>query len=154
MKKMIPFMLILLALSSCSTSQTIYQNDTFENQWAVFTFDNTLSSPEMAILNLTVATKNEAIQRLDSIFAYDSKDVSYVPSLIEYNDVSVPIDITPYGMHDYWLNVPITEDTFTLHVEYDLSKVNPSKNDFQVRFNFGGTQEDIAVHVSVSYTLN
>jgi len=153
MKKFVPVVLALLALSSCSTSQTVYQNETFENQWAVFTFDNTASSPEMAILNLTVTTKNEAIQRLDSIFAYDSKDVSYVPSLIEYNDVSVPIDITPYGMHDYWLNLPISDATFTLHVQYDMSTIFRGKDDFRVRFNFGGTQADVPLKVSLSFTL-
>ncbi len=67
MKKFVPLVLALLTLSSCSTSQTVYQNDTFENQWAIFTFDNTASTLEVVILNLTVTTKNESIQRLDSI---------------------------------------------------------------------------------------
>ncbi len=66
MKKIIPFLLSLLALSSCSTSQTVYKKDTLiETDRAIFSLENCSISPAVAILNLTVTTKNESIQRLD-----------------------------------------------------------------------------------------
>ena len=123
MKKFVPLVLALLTLSSCGPVPLTYylEGASFENNQAIFSHDSSNLSAETASIDITVTRKTADIQELFHIETSDGPNISYWPSAIRYNGSLLTLgeEADEYGF--LILNLPITDDLFTLHVEYDLT---------------------------------
>ena len=123
MKKFVLLVLALFSLSSCTPSgEKFYlEGTTEETERAIYSHDSSTITAETASIDITVTRKNADIQALDFIEASDGVFISYWPSAISYNGTPLTLgeEANEYGF--LILNIPITDDQFTLHVDYDLT---------------------------------
>ena len=152
MKKVIPFILPLLTLTSCANTGTVYGGpDVFETEEAIISLNDCSLSQSTAVFNFTVTRKTEQIERLDFVYAINSEQDSIQPDLVEYNGSPLTIHESSSGYKEYWLYYAIVDDVFSLHVQYDLSNHPDLSDDLSFKVVLGGTKESTKIQVAYTY---
>ena len=151
MKKILPYTIISIALLvSCGPEgyKSYLVGETFTNERCTITFESSTFVETNVTIDISVTRLNDDIKALDHIVAHQGPLTSFDPDLLEYNGVSIELG----SNHDEWgqfiVDYPISDDVFTLHVEYDVAIDSPSESFdiLEVRFIFDCVDFPIIVY--------